>query len=111
MTQIVSYPPKEKGVGWIYIFYAECIAKIGASVNVTVRLQKLKRSRPFGVEFYCAYAVPVELYEHIESRIHFRLDKRKIGHEWFLVSPDVAEKAIVDTLTVEFKLPLHRLPK
>lgn len=109
-----SLPPREDDVSWLYVFAAEGkITKIGFAVDIDLRLRRVQRSRPFGVQFFCAYAVVTppagSVVQQAEQLAHRNLAARRIGGEWFLATPAQAELA-VRAAVASMRLPIRQFP-
>lgn len=83
--------------------------KIGISVKVDSRFSTLQAANPNRLQVYKTFPYrTVTLAQKVERRVHSLLKERRIRGEWFDVSPEEAEKAILD---IGSKTDMRHTPK
>lgn len=84
---------------FVYVFtngLGHC--KVGLSNNPANRARFLSDGSPTRLSVYCAHPVDAALVYKAESKAHELLTEYHVHREWFEVSPEIAEQAIIKAI-------------
>lgn len=98
MSDERPYPLKATGTAWLYAMSAGGlpIHKIGTAMDLTERLERMRRRRSYRIEIDFAYAMHSKEAQTLETRLHVELRDKLVGYDWFLIDAVDLERWVHD---------------